>query len=48
MIKVPCEKCDYREVGCHSRCKRYKNFRKLKDKENDTRKREAYKYDEHF
>ena len=44
MIEVPCEKCEYRSIACHASCKQYKKFRKLKDKENDKRRTEAYKY----
>lgn len=33
MIEIPCGKC-----------KQYEKFRKLKDKENDRRKKEAYKH----
>lgn len=48
MIDVPCLNCQDRKLGCHSKCKEYKNFRKLKDKENDRRKREAYKHGRNY
>lgn len=33
-LKVPCKDCKKRKLGCHSVCKDYKEFRKLKDIEN--------------
>lgn len=49
-----CRDCDYREVGCHSKCRRYKNYkmmieaiRKKRDKEKEyfdyLRERKLYK-----
>ena len=29
--EIPCYECKEREVGCHSRCERYKEWRAWKD-----------------
>lgn len=42
-IKPPCKDCDRREIGCHSHCKEYKEYRRLIDarKEAEKSKKEA-------
>ena len=30
---VPCKDCEYRQMGCHSVCEKYKTWRKEKDKQ---------------
>lgn len=40
MIKSPCHKCKEREVGCHSTCEKYAEFRQRLDEINE-REREA-------
>lgn len=39
-LLAPCKNCPNRYVGCHSDCAEYKEFRKLKDIENQ-REREG-------
>lgn len=31
-IKAPCMNCTDREVGCHGKCPKYKEFKELSDK----------------
>lgn len=28
MLKCPCHRCEYRHIGCHSKCKRYSDYAK--------------------
>lgn len=35
MIKGPCLNCEERYVGCHSKCKKYQQYRKELDEFND-------------
>lgn len=39
--KPPCKDCLDREVGCHSRCEHYAEFRKRKEEIYEYRKEEA-------
>lgn len=41
-MKTPCYKCTEREVGCHSKCDRYIEFREKLDKENKARLEDKY------
>lgn len=38
----PCRECDERYVGCHSRCPKYLEFRKTREKLYELRVREQY------
>ena len=33
MSKVPCKDCPEREVGCHGRCEKYKEYKENREKE---------------
>lgn len=44
MIKVPCLNCNCREISCHSYCKKYKEYKKLKAKEQENRNKERARY----
>lgn len=48
MINPPCLDCPERKLGCHSSCKKYKAYRKKKDKEKENRRKEAYKYGRNY
>lgn len=45
-MKTPCRECKFREVGCHSRCESYKQYRASLDKFNEEKNMQgdAYKY----
>lgn len=32
MLKAPCKGCEERQVGCHSKCTKYKQFKQEVDK----------------
>ena len=34
-MKKPCRECQFREVGCHSKCESYKQYRASLDKLNE-------------
>lgn len=38
--KKPCYGCSFREVGCHTNCKAYKEYRKLIEKIGENRQKE--------
>lgn len=40
-MKVPCQFCQYRYVGCHGVCKLYADWRKFHEKELENRRKEA-------
>lgn len=46
MNSVPCKDCPNREIGCHSKCKKYLDFKKhlknTKAKEKAEKKMESY------
>lgn len=46
IMKPPCRGCQFREVGCHSKCESYIQWRALLDKYNEQRniQGDAYKY----
>lgn len=46
IMKTPCRECKFREVGCHSKCESYKQYRASLDKLNEKKniKGDAYKY----
>ena len=31
-MKTPCRECKFREIGCHSKCESYKQYRASLDK----------------
>lgn len=39
VLKTSCENCNYRQVGCHSKCESYAEYRKEIDKINKNRKK---------
>lgn len=41
VINVPCKDCKVRSVGCHGRCRRYQEYRRILSEE--VRKENAYK-----
>lgn len=45
-MKTPCRECKFREVGCHSKCESYKQYRASLDKLNEEKNMQgdAYKY----
>lgn len=45
-MKIPCRDCKFREVGCHSKCESYKQYRASLDKLNEQKNMQgdAYKY----
>nr|DAX58315.1 MAG TPA: hypothetical protein [Caudoviricetes sp.] len=45
-MKKPCRECKFREVGCHSKCESYKQYRTWIDKLNEQKniKGDTYKY----
>ena len=45
MSKAPCLNCEKRELGCHSNCEKYNEFKQEREKENATereRKEKAF------
>lgn len=46
IMKTPCRECQFREVGCHSKCESYIQWRALLDKYNEQKNMQgdAYKY----
>lgn len=34
---IPCNNCEDREIGCHSKCTKYIKFKSLKDAEREAR-----------
>lgn len=48
MIVPPCKDCKHRKLGCHSRCKAYKDFKRLKEKEKENRRKEFQKDGKNF
>lgn len=34
-LKPPCYKCEERKLGCHGSCDKYKEYRDMKDKQNN-------------
>ena len=44
MMIAPCRNCEDRDAFCHSTCKRYKEFRRAKDRENKQIKKEQWLY----
>lgn len=52
MIKSPCLNCEDRQVGCHSSCCNYINFRKkidfVKTKKNEMFEQDLYFIDKKF
>ena len=45
-MKPPCRECQFREVGCHSKCESYIQWRVQLDKYNEQKNMQgdAYKY----
>ena len=45
-MKTPCRECQFREVGCHSKCESYIQWRAQLDKYNEQKNMQgdAYKY----
>ena len=43
--KPPCKNCEMREVGCHSRCPAYKEYRSRADIALQNQKEEHEQYD---
>lgn len=45
-MKTPCRGCQFREVGCHSKCESYLEYRKKLDEQNKESYKEidAYRY----
>ena len=39
-MSAPCKNCPDREIGCHSKCNKYLEFRKKRDEELDRKRRE--------
>lgn len=39
-VVVPCKGCEERKIGCHARCGKYLDFRKLKDEQNAYERKE--------
>lgn len=39
-MNAPCKNCPDREIGCHSKCNKYSQFRKERDEELDRKRRE--------
>ena len=40
-MSAPCKNCPDREIGCHSRCNKYLEFRKKRDEALDKKRKEA-------
>jgi hypothetical protein len=40
-----CKHCEYREVGCHSKCKYYKDYKKKLEEEHKERDKEREYFD---
>ena len=45
-MKTPCRECKFREIGCHSKCESYIQWRAQLDKYNEQKNMQgdAYKY----
>ena len=39
-MNAPCKNCPDREIGCHSKCNKYSEFRKKRDEELDRKRKE--------
>lgn len=39
---APCKDCEERQIGCHSTCEKYLQYRALKDKQNKDRVKQAF------
>ena len=44
-LEEVCRDCDYREVGCHSKCRRYKNYKMMIEAIRKKRKKEKEYFD---
>ena len=44
-MKAPCKDCIKRELGCHSKCADYQEYRKFQDRQNDDRRKELEIWD---
>lgn len=41
-MMCPCKDCEDREIGCHSKCEKYKKFRDDVDASNEARRKETF------
>ena len=41
-MNAPCKNCPDREIGCHSKCNKYSEFRKKRDEELDRKRKEDF------